>query len=81
MPGCGHGPHYTRAFESAFLAEVDALRFFGSLSEQDAIAQLAAIRAMAEADGYAEIAVQYAGQAEQRRRMSCRRTPTWIDEP
>ena len=25
MPGCGHGPHYTRAFESAFLAEVDAL--------------------------------------------------------
>ena len=25
MPGCGHGPHYTRAFEAAFLAEVDAL--------------------------------------------------------
>ncbi|MSW83029.1 MAG: hypothetical protein F2840_18045 [Actinobacteria bacterium] len=44
-------------------------------------AGLAAIRAMAEADGYAEIAVQYAGQAEQRRRMSRRRTPTWIDEP
>jgi hypothetical protein len=28
------------------MSEVDALRFFGSLSEQDAIAQLAAIRTM-----------------------------------
>ena len=44
-------------------------------------AGLAAIRAMAEADGYAEMAAQYAGQAEERRRMSRRRTPTWIDEP
>jgi hypothetical protein len=44
-------------------------------------AGLAAIRAMAEADGSEEIAAQYAGQAEERRRMSRRRTPTWIDEP
>jgi hypothetical protein len=44
-------------------------------------AGLAAVRAIAEADGYEQIAAQYAGQTEARRRMSRRRAPAWADEP
>jgi cytochrome c551/c552 len=44
-------------------------------------AGLAAVRAIAEADGYEQVAAQYAGQAEARRRMSRRRAPAWADEP
>jgi hypothetical protein len=38
--------HVLEMLAAGLMSEVDALRFFGSLSEQDAIAQLAAIRTM-----------------------------------
>ena len=38
--------HVLEMLAAGLMSEVDALRFFGSLSEQDAIAQLAAIRVM-----------------------------------
>jgi len=38
--------HVLEMLATGLMSEVDALRFFGSLSEQDAIAQLAAIRTM-----------------------------------
>ena len=41
--------HVLQMLAAGLMSEVDALRFFGSLSEQDAIAQLAAIRALKEA--------------------------------
>lgn len=44
-------------------------------------AGLAAVRASAEEDGYAQLAVDYAEQAGSRRRMSRRRTPAWANEP
>ena len=44
-------------------------------------AGLAAVRAITEVDGYEQIAAQYAGHADARRRMSRRRAPSWSDEP
>ena len=44
-------------------------------------AGIAAIRASAEDEGYAQMAAGYAEQAESRRRMSRRRSPAWADEP
>jgi hypothetical protein len=41
----GRRRHVLEMLAAGLMSEVDALRFFGSLSEQDAIAQLAAIRA------------------------------------
>lgn len=38
--------HVLEMLEAGLMSPVDALRYFGSLSEQDAVAQLAAIRAM-----------------------------------
>jgi hypothetical protein len=38
--------HVLEMLDAGLMSQVDALRFFGSLSEQDAIAQLAAIRTM-----------------------------------
>jgi len=40
--------HVLEMLAAGLMSEVDALRFFGSLSEQDAIAQLASIRATRE---------------------------------
>jgi hypothetical protein len=40
--------HVLEMRSAGLMTDVEALRFFGSLSEQDAIAQLAAIRAMKE---------------------------------
>ena len=41
--------HVLEMLSAGLMSPVDALRYFGSLSEQDAVAQLAAIRTMAEA--------------------------------
>lgn len=43
-------------------------------------ASLAAVRQLAESDGYGQVAAEYIAEESARRRLSRRRRPAWADE-